>query len=193
MLARSGCPSLLSASRSAARTTTYCTWWASRRPGRSRRRSADSVIRRESSETRPTDVHRRGVLRSAVVAAAAALGSAASRRARPRTRHTYGSTSKWMSLPRASARCWETFHNVVRAGSGEARGLHPREDAQAAGDPAGDRARHHNYRFELEFESEELRQKWIASAGPSARVAPGGANMTTLKNYPVVLDHEVGP
>ena len=34
----------------------------------------------------------------------------------------------------------------------------------------------HNYRFELEFESEELRQKWIASAGPSARVAAGRAD-----------------
>ena len=29
----------------------------------------------------------------------------------------------------------------------------------------------HNYRFELEFESEELRQKWIASA-PHQRVWP---------------------
>ena len=49
----------------------------------------------------------------------------------------------------------------------------------------------HNYRFELEFESEELRQKWIASAGHQ-RVWPlVESTMTTLKDYPVVLYDEV--
>ena len=49
----------------------------------------------------------------------------------------------------------------------------------------------HNYRFELEFESEELRQKWIASAGHE-RVWPlVERTMTTQKNYPVVLYDEV--
>jgi hypothetical protein len=49
----------------------------------------------------------------------------------------------------------------------------------------------HNYRFELEFESEELRQKWIASAAHQ-RVWPlVERTMTTLKNYPVVLYDEV--
>ena len=49
----------------------------------------------------------------------------------------------------------------------------------------------HNYRFELEFESEELRQKWIASAGHQ-RVWPlVERTMTTQKDYPVVLYDEV--
>ena len=50
---------------------------------------------------------------------------------------------------------------------------------------------HHNYRFELEFESEELRQKWIASAGHQRVWPPIERTMTTLKNYPVVLYDEV--
>jgi hypothetical protein len=49
----------------------------------------------------------------------------------------------------------------------------------------------HNYRFELEFESEALRQKWIASAAHQ-RVWPlVERTMTTQKNYPVVLYDEV--
>jgi heme-degrading monooxygenase HmoA len=49
----------------------------------------------------------------------------------------------------------------------------------------------HNYRFELEFESEELRQKWIASP-EHQRVWPlVEKTMTTQKNYPVVLYDEV--
>jgi hypothetical protein len=49
----------------------------------------------------------------------------------------------------------------------------------------------HNYRFELEFESEELRQKWIASADHQ-RVWPlVESTMTTVKDDPVVLYDEV--
>ena len=49
----------------------------------------------------------------------------------------------------------------------------------------------HNYRFELEFESEELRQKWIASAAHQ-RVWPlVERTMKTQKDYPVVLYDEV--
>jgi hypothetical protein len=49
----------------------------------------------------------------------------------------------------------------------------------------------HNYRFELEFESEALRQKWIASAGHQRVWPPVEATMTTTKDYPVVLYDEV--
>src|ERR1051325_427422 len=49
----------------------------------------------------------------------------------------------------------------------------------------------HNYRFELEFESEELRQKWIASP-EHQRVWPlVEKTITTQKTYPVVLYDEV--
>lgn len=48
----------------------------------------------------------------------------------------------------------------------------------------------HTYRFELEFESEELRQKWIASPGHQRVWPPVEALMTTTKDYPVVLYDE---
>jgi hypothetical protein len=49
----------------------------------------------------------------------------------------------------------------------------------------------HTYRFELEFESEELRQKWIASAEHQRVWPPVERTMATQKNYPVVLYDEV--
>jgi len=49
----------------------------------------------------------------------------------------------------------------------------------------------HNYRFELEFESEELRQKWIASPAHARVWPPVEKTMTTTANYPVVLYDEV--
>jgi len=49
----------------------------------------------------------------------------------------------------------------------------------------------HNYRFELEFESEALRQKWIASPAHARVWPPVEKTMTTTTNYPVVLYDEV--
>ena len=49
----------------------------------------------------------------------------------------------------------------------------------------------HNYRFELEFESEALRQKWIASTAHARVWPPVEKTMTTTTNYPVVLYDEV--
>jgi quinol monooxygenase YgiN len=48
----------------------------------------------------------------------------------------------------------------------------------------------HTFRFELEFESEELRQKWIASPEHQRVWPPLEALMTTTKDYPVVLYDE---
>jgi hypothetical protein len=48
----------------------------------------------------------------------------------------------------------------------------------------------HNYRFELEYENEELRQKWVKSDGHQ-RVWPLiERTMTTRANYPVTLYEE---
>ena len=49
----------------------------------------------------------------------------------------------------------------------------------------------HNYRFELEFENEELRQKWIASTAHQRVWPPVEKTMTTTQDYPVVLYDEV--
>lgn len=55
----------------------------------------------------------------------------------------------------------------------------------------GSAPKEHTFRFELEFESEELRQKWIASAGHQRVWPPVEKMMTTTKDYPVVLYDEV--
>ena len=48
-----------------------------------------------------------------------------------------------------------------------------------------------NYRFELEFESEELRQRWIASPGHQRVWPPIERFIKTQRSYPVVLYDEV--
>jgi heme-degrading monooxygenase HmoA len=85
----------------------------------------------------------------------------------------------------------DTFHNVVRAGGGEARGYIRVKMLKRAHVLQGTAPAQHNYRFELEFESEELRQKWIASAAHQRVWPPVERCMTTLKDYPVVLYDEV--
>ena len=49
----------------------------------------------------------------------------------------------------------------------------------------------HNYRFELEFENEALRQKWIATAAHQRVWPPVEKMITSIKDYPVVLYDEV--
>jgi hypothetical protein len=49
----------------------------------------------------------------------------------------------------------------------------------------------HTYRFELEFENEELRKQWAASAGHQRVWPPLEKMMTTTQNYPVTLYDEV--
>jgi hypothetical protein len=49
----------------------------------------------------------------------------------------------------------------------------------------------HNYRFELEFESEELRQRWIASPGHQRVWPPIERFIKTKERYPVVLYDEM--
>jgi hypothetical protein len=137
-----------------------------------------------------TDVHRRGLLRSAVVAAAAAFGLG---RFAPRAAAKGERIRLYVEMDVAPARereMLETFHRVFvpeaqkHAGYVRVKMLKRRTILQGTA-PAN-----HNYRFELEFESEELRQKWIASAGHQ-RVWPlVERTMTTLKDYPVVLYDE---
>jgi hypothetical protein len=49
----------------------------------------------------------------------------------------------------------------------------------------------HTYRFELEFENEELRKQWAASAGHQRVWPPVERMMATTQNYPVTLYDEV--
>jgi hypothetical protein len=136
-------------------------------------------------------VNRRGILWSAFAAAAAALGEdrrAAAAEAPTRHIRLYVE----MDVPPAREReMLAAFHGtfvpeaVKHEGYIRVKMLKRRSILQGTAPAA------HNYRFELEFESEELRQKWIASAGHQ-RVWPlVERTMTTQKDYPVVLYDEV--
>ena len=136
-------------------------------------------------------MNRRGVLRSAFAAAATALGFGRfATPAHAQTKHI----RLYVEMDVAPARereMLDTIHNVFvpeavkHEGHIRIRMLKRRTIIQGTA-PAN-----HNYRFELEFESEELRQKWIASAGHQRVWPPVERTMTTQKNYPVVLDDEV--
>jgi hypothetical protein len=136
-------------------------------------------------------VNRRGILKSALVATGAALGLgrfAVSARAQTKHIRLYVE----MDVPPAREReMLDTFHNtfvpeaVKHEGYIRVKMLKRRTIVQGTA-PAT-----HNYRFELEFESEELRQQWIASAAHQ-RVWPlVERTMKTQKDYPVVLYDEV--
>jgi hypothetical protein len=140
---------------------------------------------------RPTDVHRRGLLRTAVVAAAAAFGLG---RFAPRAAAKGKHIRLYVEMdvdPSREREMLDTFHRVFvpeaekHAGYVHVKMLKRRAILQGSAPAA------HNYRFELEFESEELRQKWIASAAHQRVWPQVERTMTTLKDYPVVLFDEV--
>jgi hypothetical protein len=131
------------------------------------------------------------MLKSAVAAAAAALGfTRFATPARAQTKHI----RLYVEMDVAPARekeMLEIFHNlfvpeaVRHQGYIRVKMLKRRAILQGTAPPQ------HNYRFELEFESEELRQQWIASAGHQRVWPPVERMMTTQKDYPVVLYDEV--
>jgi len=136
-------------------------------------------------------VNRRTMVKSAFAAATTALGMgrfAAS--ARAQTKHI----RLYVEMDVAPARereMLDAFHNtfvpeaVKHDGYIRVKMLKRRTILQGAAPP------NHNYRFELEFESEEQRQKWIASAAHQ-RVWPQVERaITSIKDYPVVLYDEV--
>jgi hypothetical protein len=136
-------------------------------------------------------VNRRGMVRAALAATAAALG--AGRFAAPagaQTRHIRLYVE--MDVPPGREHeMLEVFHDtfvpeaVKHEGYIRVKMLKRRSILQGTAPAA------HTYRFELEFESEALRQKWIGSAAHQ-RVWPlVERTMTTQRDYPVVLYDEV--
>ena len=130
-------------------------------------------------------------MKSALMTAAAAF--AASRFARPASAQTkHIRLYVEMDVPPAREReMLETFHNVFVPEAVKHQGyirvkmLKRRAVLQGTAPP------NHNYRFELEFESEELRQQWITSVGHQRVWPQVEKTMTTVKDYPVVLYDEV--
>jgi hypothetical protein len=136
-------------------------------------------------------VHRRGMLKTAVVAVATALGVGRfAAPARANTKHIRLYVE--MDVPASREReMLDTFHNVFVPEAVKHEGYIRVKMLKRRTIILGTAPANHNYRFELEFESEELRQKWIASAGHE-RVWPlVERTMKTLKDYPVVLYDEV--
>jgi len=136
-------------------------------------------------------VNRRGIIKSALAATATALGLG--RLATPagaQTKHIRLYVEMDVAANREKEML-DTFHNtfvpeaVKHEGYIRVKMLKRRTIIQ------GTAPMNHNYRFELEFESEDLRQKWIASAAHQ-RVWPQVEKaITTQKTYPVVLYDEV--
>ena len=136
-------------------------------------------------------MNRRGILRSAFAATAAALGM--DRFAAPaiaQTKHIRLYVE--MDVPAAREReMLDTFHNTFVPEAVKHQGYIRVKMLKRRSVLQGTAPSTHNYRFELEFENEELRQQWIASAAHQ-RVWPlVERTMTTQKNYPVVLYDEV--
>ena len=136
-------------------------------------------------------MHRRGILRSAVIAAASALGFGRfARPARAQTKHI----RLYVEMDVAPARekeMLDTFHNVFVPEAVKHEGYIRVKMLKRRSFIQGMAPKQHNYRFELEFESEELRQKWIASAGHERVWPQVERTMKTVKDYPVVLYDEV--
>ena len=136
-------------------------------------------------------MNRRGILRSALAATAAAFGlDRFAAPARAQTKHIRLYVEMDVA-PGREREMLQAFHEtfvpeaVKHEGYIRVKMLKRRSIVMGTVPPA------HNYRFELEFESEELRQKWIASPGHQ-RVWPlVERTMTTQKDYPVVLYDEV--
>ena len=136
-------------------------------------------------------MNRRGILRSAFAATAAALGAG-------RLAAQAGASARHIRLyvemdvpPGREREMLQAFHDtfvpeaVQHEGYIRVRMLKRRSILQGTAPAA------HNYRLELEFESEALRQKWIASPAHQ-RVWPlVERTMTTPHDYPVVLYDEV--
>jgi hypothetical protein len=138
-----------------------------------------------------TTMHRRGILRSIAAAVAAAAGAIRLvPAARAQTRHIRLYVE--MDIDPAQEReMLDLFHNqfvpeaVKHQGYMRVKLLKRRTILQGTA-PAD-----HNYRFELEFESEELRQRWIASAGHQRVWPPIERFIKTKERYPVVLYDEM--
>ena len=136
-------------------------------------------------------MNRRGILRSAFAATATALGIGRfGASAQAQTKHIRLYVE--MEVPAAREReMLEAFHNTFVPEAVKHEGYIRVKMLKRRSILQGVAPVEHNYRFELEFESEELRQKWIASP-EHQRVWPlVEKTMTTQKDYPVVLYDEV--
>jgi hypothetical protein len=137
-------------------------------------------------------VNRRRTLKSFVAAAAAAFGAhrLLGSPAAAQTKHIRLYVE--MDVPAAREKeMLDLFHNTFVPEAVKHEGYIRVKLLKKRAVLMGSAPKEHTFRFELEFESEELRQKWIASAAHQRVWPPVEAMMTTTKDYPVVLYDEV--
>jgi hypothetical protein len=137
-------------------------------------------------------VNRRRTLKSFVAAAAAAFGAhrLLGSSAAAKTKHIRLYVE--MDVPAAREKeMLDLFHNTFVPEAVKHEGYIRVKMLKKRAVLLGTAPKEHTFRFELEFESEELRQKWIASAGHQRVWPPVEKMMTTTKDYPVVLYDEV--
>ena len=138
-------------------------------------------------------MNRRGIIKSALAATTAALGLgrlAKPAQAQAQTKHI----RLYVEMDVAAARekeMLDVFHNTFIPEAVKHEGYIRVKMLKRRSIIQGTAPANHNYRFELEFESEELRQKWIASAAHQRVWPPVEKTITTQKTYPVVLYDEV--
>ena len=135
-------------------------------------------------------MNRRGILRSMFAAAAAAFGAVRlAPAARAQTKHIRIYVEMDVD-PAQEREMLDLFHNqfvpeaVKHEGYIRVMLLKRRTVFQGTVPP------HHNYRFELEFENEELRQRWFHSAGHQRVWPPLERFIKSTKDYPVTLYDE---
>jgi hypothetical protein len=137
-------------------------------------------------------MHRRGILKSLVAAATAALGVGRL------TGQPVAAQTKHIRLyvemdvdPARERQMLDLFHSQFVPEAVQHEGFIRVKLLKRRSILQGTAPANHNYRFELEFESEELRQKWIASAEHQQVWPPIERFITTaVKDYPVVLYDE---
>jgi hypothetical protein len=138
-------------------------------------------------------MNRRTTLRSILAGAAGAFGAHklfAGSAARAQTKHIRLYVE--MDVPAAREReMLDIFHNTFVPEAVKHEGYIRVKMLKRRAILLGTAPLTHTFRFELEFENEELRQKWIASAAHQRVWPPVEATMTTTKDYPVVLYDEV--
>jgi hypothetical protein len=88
--------------------------------------------------------------------------------------------------PAKEAEMLHNFHNVFKPAAMKQPGYIDVRMCKLRSAIQGTGARGGNYRFELTFESEELRQKWVASA-THQKVWPTIENTLLSKDYTVLL------
>jgi antibiotic biosynthesis monooxygenase (ABM) superfamily enzyme len=136
-------------------------------------------------------VQRRTLFKTVLAAAAAALGTTRfAQTAQAKTKHIRLYVEMEVA-PEREQEMLDLFHNQFVPEAVKHEGYIRVKMLKRRSILMGTAPASHNYRFELEFENEELRQKWIASAGHQRVWPPVEATMTTRTDYPVVLYDEV--